>query len=79
MADDDREALKRFFDSLFAETPRVTRLDVILRAESYDLGAELTSIFELLPPGTYTRARLADQLNSAIVGHGWSRRYGTVD
>ncbi|MGV8082265.1 MAG: hypothetical protein AB2L09_01330 [Coriobacteriia bacterium] len=79
MADDDREALQRFIDALFAESPRVARLDVILRAESYDLGEDLTSLFELLPPGIYTRAKLADQLNSAIVGHGWNREYGTVE
>lgn len=79
MADDEREALQRFFDSLFADSASISRLDVILRAESYDLGDELSSLFELLPPGVYTRGKLADQLNSAIVGHGWSREYGTVE
>jgi hypothetical protein len=53
---------------------------VIVRAETLDLGSELMPIIENLPSGlAYTRTRLADQLNSAIVGHGWSRRYGTVD
>ena len=37
-------------------------------------------LVENLPgAGAYTRQRLADQLNSAIVGHGLSRQYGTVD
>jgi hypothetical protein len=80
MPDDDREILKRFLDNLFRETKQVSRLDVIVRAETLDLGSELMPIIENLPSGRkYTRQRLADQLNSAIVGHGWSRRYGTVD
>ncbi len=80
MPDDDREVLQRFLDNLFRDRKRVSRLDVILRAETLDLDADLLPLFENLPSGgAYTRQRLADQLNSAIVGHGWSRRYGTVD
>ena len=80
MADDDREVLQRFLDNLFRHTKRVSRLDVILRAETLDLDGDLLPLFENLPSGqAYTRDKLADQLNSAIVGHGWSRRYGTVD
>ena len=79
MPDDDREVLQRFLDTLYRETKRVSRLDVILRAQTLDLDDDLMPIFENLPSGgAYTRQRLADQLNSAIVGHGWSRRYGTV-
>ncbi len=79
MPDDDREILRRLLDDVFRSQPRVTRLDIILRAEALDPGEELSELFELLPPGTYNRARLADQLNSAIVGHGWSRRFGTAE
>ena len=80
MSDDDREVLQRFLDNLYRDAKRVTRLDVLLRAETLDLDTDLMPIFENLPSGGfYTRQRLADQLNSAIVGHGWSRRYGTVD
>ena len=80
MPDDDREVLQRFLENLYRESKRVSRLDVILRAQTLDLDADLMPIFENLPSGTaYTRERLADQLNSAIVGHGWSRRYGTVN
>ena len=80
MSDDDREVLQRFLDNLFRDAKSVTRLDVLLRAETLDLDADLMPIFENLPSGGfYTRQRLADQLNSAIVGHGWSRRYGTVE
>jgi len=80
MPNDDREMLQRFLDNLFRESTLVSRLDVIVRAETLDLDSELMPIMENLPSGLrYTRQRLADQLNSAIVGHGWSRRYGTVD
>ena len=79
MSDDDREVLQRFLDNLFRDRKRVARLEVILRAETLDLDADLMPLIENLPSGgAYTRQRLADQLNSAIVGHGWSRRYGTV-
>ena len=80
MPDDDREVLQRFLDNLYRESKRVSRLDVILRAQTLDLDEDLMPIFENLPSGgAYTRQHLADQLNSAIVGHGWSRRYGTVN
>jgi len=76
---EDRELLQRFVDSLFRERKTVKRLDVVLFAQTYDLPEILIDIVNNLPPVSYTRHRLADQLNSAIVGHGLSRRYGTVD
>ncbi len=79
MPDDDRELLGRFLDTLFRDQKRVSRLDVVIRAEALDLDPGLQTIVNNLPPGSYTRQRLADQLNSAIVGHGWSRRFGTVE
>lgn len=80
MPDDSRETLQRFIDGLFENAKRVSRLDIILRAEVIDLDADLMPIIANLPGGgTYTRQLLTDQINSAIVGHGWSRRYGTVE
>jgi hypothetical protein len=79
MPDDDSEILQRLVDALFREMRRVSRLDVVLRAEALDLPTDLLGIVDLLPPGTYTRQRLCDQLNSALKGHGWTGRYGTVD
>jgi len=80
VTDDDRELLQRFLDSLYRDRKRVSRLDIVLRAQTYDLDPELMPLVENLPgAGAYSRQRLADQLNSAIVGHGLSRRYGTVD
>ena len=39
---------------------------------------DLAEIVNPLPPGSYTRQRLCDQLNSAIGGHAWGQVYGTV-
>lgn len=79
MPHEDRELIARFMDSLFRDGKRVTRLDVLLRAQTYDLPEVLVEIVNNLPPVPYTRHRLADQINSAIVGHGLSRQYGTVE
>jgi len=76
---EDRELLQRFLDSLFRERKTVKRLDVVLFAQTYDLPDILCDIVNNLPPVSYSRQRLADQLNSAIIGHGLSRRFGTVD
>ena len=73
------EQLQRMLDALYAETSVVSRLDVIVRAEAMDLPDHVLDIIELLPPGTYKRQRLCDQLNSAIVGHGWGGSLGTVE
>lgn len=79
MPDDDRDILQRCVDSLFRDAKRVSRLDAVMRAEALDLPTDLLGIVELLPPGVYTRQRLCDQLNSALKGHGWTGRFGTVD
>jgi hypothetical protein len=79
MADDDKDVLQRFVDSLFRESNRAARLDTLLRAEAFDLPEELMGIVNLLPPGNYTRHMLCNQLNSSLKGHGWNGRYGTVE
>lgn len=79
MADDDREILQRFVDSLFRDSSRVSRLDVLLRAEAFDMPEDLVGLIALLPPESYTRYRICNQLNSALKGHGWTGRFGTVD
>jgi hypothetical protein len=79
MAEEDRQLLQRFVESLFAERKMMTRLDAVLRAEALDLPADLVGIVTLLPPGNYTRQRLCNQLNSALKGHGWNSAYGTVE
>ena len=74
-------ALQNVIDALFADADvkSVRRLDVVVAAESADLPDDLAEIIALLPPGTYTRQRLCDQLNSAIGGHAWGQVYGTVE
>ena len=75
-------ALQIIVDDLFegaSEDHEVRRLDVVLAAESGDLPADLLEVVTLLPPGTFTRIRLCDQLNSIIGGHAWGQVYGTVE
>lgn len=74
-------ALQRMVNTLFSAEPStmVRRLQVVLAAEAADLPADLQEIIKLLPPGSYTRAQLCDQLNSALGGHAWGQVYGTVE
>lgn len=76
-------ALQKVVDSLFADadSPKhtVRRLDALLAAEAAELPEELMEVVTLLPPGSYTRQRLCDQLNSSIGGHAWGQVYGTVE
>lgn len=72
--------LQRVIDAVFADGRKfVRRLDVVVVAESFDLPDDLNEIIGLLPPSTFTRQRLCDQLNSAIGGHAWGQVYGTVE
>ena len=70
--------LQDIVDALFRDAKTVRRLDVVLAVESSDLPDDLREIVGLLPPGTYTRQRLCDQVNSSINGHAWGQIYGTV-
>lgn len=75
-------ALQAIVDDLYEDRDRdyvVRRLDAVIAAESGDLPDDLLEVVNLLPPGEYTRQRLCDQLNSAIVGHAWGQVYGTVE
>lgn len=74
-------ALQAIVDELYEGKPRdyaLRRLDVVIAAETNGLPDDLLEIVNLLPPGPFTRQRLCDQLNSAIVGHAWGLVYGTV-
>lgn len=75
----DYGIMQKLVDDLFATDELVRRLDAVLMAESYDLPPDLIEVVELLPPGTYNRQRLCDQINSSIAGHGWGYVYGTVE
>ena len=74
-------ALQDVVDSLYlglGPKEKLRRLDIVVAAEAADLPDDLAEIVNLLPPGSYTRQRLCDQLNSAIGGHAWGQVYGTV-
>ena len=71
--------LQRLVDGMFIGRETVDRLDLVVQAEVLDLADDLMEIVTLLPPGTYDRQRLCDQLNSALAAHGWGSTYGTVE
>lgn len=77
--EETRDLIERMLDSLYRENRIVTRLDVIVRAGAMDLPDDVMGLIDRIPPGRYPRARLCDQLNSAITAHGWSRMLGTFD
>lgn len=71
--------LQRLVDGLFVGRQTIDRLDLIVQAEILDLSPDLIEIVNLVPPGTYDRPRLCDQINSALAAHGWGATYGTVE
>lgn len=71
--------LQRLVDGLYTGRTMVDRLDVVVQAEVLDLSSDLMEIVNLIPPGTYERSRLCDQMNSALAAHGWGGTYGTVE
>lgn len=71
--------LQNLIDSVFAETDKVDRVDLLVRAETDQLADDLIEVLNLLPQGCYKRIQLVDQLNSIIVAHGWGYVWGTVE
>lgn len=71
--------LQRLVDGIFAGRTAIDRLDLIVQAEILGLAPDLLEIVNLVPPGTYDRGRLCDQINSALAAHGWGATYGTVE
>lgn len=80
---EDFGELQRLVDFVFppgiSAAATVSRLDVEMRAEVLDLAGDLLEVVAALPPRTYTRQRLCDQLNSCLVARGWGTFYGTVE
>lgn len=75
--------LQRLVNSVFprgiSSSATVSRFDVVLRAETMDLGGDLMEVVSSLPSRRYTRQRLCDQLNSIVTARGWGNVYGTVE
>ena len=80
---EDYGELQRLVDALFAPgvsaRATVSTIDILVRADAFDLNDDLIEVIELLPPGAFTRTRLCDQINSILSGHGWGGYYGTVE
>lgn len=77
--EDDREQIRRWLDALYRDRRVATQLDAIGLAQVFDLPTDAMDIVLGIPSRRYTRQKLCDQLNSAIVGRGLSRRLGTHD
>ena len=76
----DYGELQEFVESLFGsdEELELSRLEIVLQAESADLNKDLLEIISLLPPSRFTRTKLCSQLNSSLSSHGWGYVYGAV-
>ena len=80
---EDYGELQRVVDAIFrpgvSSRATVSKLDVIMLAEPFDLCDDLAEVVDLLPSRNFTRMSLCDQMNSIISGHGWGGVYGTVE
>lgn len=75
----ERSDTQRLVDNLFEHTQVVTRLEAVVRSEWLDMPEPVREIVALLPPGSYRRRQLCDQINSAITAHGYGGWMGTVE
>ncbi len=71
--------LQRLIDVLYAHQKYVKKVEALVTAEVHDLHPDLLELINNLPPGTYDRQTMCDQLNSAISGRAWGMIYGTVE
>lgn len=80
---EDYGELQRVVDALFAPgvsaRATVDKIDVLTRADAFDLCDDLAEVIDLLPARRFTRTQLCDQMNSIVSGHGWGGVYGTVE
>lgn len=78
---EDYGELQKLVNDLYAQSAScsVDRIDVLVRAEVNDLSDDLMEVVNLIPSGSYKRARLCDQVNSIVTAHGWAYLYGTVE
>lgn len=78
---DEYGELQKLVDAVYAVNPSksVSRLDIVVLAETFDMCADLMDVVESLPSGSYKRYRLCDQLNSILTARGLGFVYGTVE
>ena len=77
--DEDYGVLQDLVDVVFRHAERVNRMDLLVQAEVHDVSPDIMEVVELMPPGSYDRGQMCDQMNSIITAHGWGLRYGTVE
>ena len=78
---DEYGELQKLVDAVYAVNPSksVSRLEIVVLAETFDMCADLMDVVESLPSGSYKRYRLFDQLNSILTARGLGFVYGTVE
>jgi hypothetical protein len=79
VSEETLDDVRRMLDRLYEHRRSVPRAEVLRQTDLMCFPPDVASLFRLLPSGDYTRRRLVDQLNSAIVGHGMGRTLGTLD
>jgi len=77
--EDTLDSMQRMLDFIYRDDKVVDRSVVMQAVVMMSLPEDVERLFDLLPPGRYSRRLLVDQLNSAIVGHGMGRTLGTVE
>lgn len=77
--DEELGEVQRLVDAVFASRRTADAFELATQAETCDVSADAMEVVSLLPPGSYTRPQMADQLNSIITAHGWGAHIGCVE
>lgn len=76
---EDAGVLQDLLDATFRNRKHATARDLSRQADIMDIDGDVLEVVDLMPPGSYTKSRMADQLNSIVTAHGWEQRLGTVE
>ena len=71
--------LQELVDATFRRSELASNMDLLMQAQTHDVGDDIMEVVELMPPGRYSRDQMCDQMNSIITAHGWGLTYGTVE
>ena len=66
------------YKALLHEGPAYPRFEIIEKADTVGLSAELMAVVEALAPGEYTRVRLCINLNAILSARDLTFEYGAV-
>ncbi len=71
--------LQELVDATFRRDGTASNMDLLMQAQTHDVGDDIMEVVELMPPGRYSRDQMCDQMNSIVTAHGWGLTYGTVE